>query len=136
MTQRPHRPTQADIDARYRQIIAWRDTGKTRVEIAALLRISRQRVQQLEQAARDQAAYSDAKKAALRYLDSCTETPLQTLDLDRRTLMALQRYGLRTIGDVLQCSDDELLEIRRVGNGNLQEIRAAIERAHTGVMAE
>jgi DNA-directed RNA polymerase alpha subunit len=131
-TPKQHSLPQADINARYHQIIQWRDAGKTRVEIAALLGITRQRVEQLERVARDQAAYHDAKKASLPPPTLFAETPLQAINIDRRTLLALQRYGLHTIEDVMQRSDAELLEIRRIGVGHLHEIRVAIEQARIG----
>lgn len=60
---------------------------------------------------------------------SIEKLPIEELQLSVRARHCLLRAGIVTIGDLMQYSDKELLEIRYLGYGTLNEIRDK-QRAH------
>jgi DNA-directed RNA polymerase subunit alpha len=59
-------------------------------------------------------------------------------DLNIRTLCSLERAGIRTLGDLISHSRDEVKKIRRLGVVSVAEIDAMLERYHLhyGMVAE
>ena len=51
------------------------------------------------------------------------QTPIERLQLSPRTHNCLKRARINTVGDVLQRSEKELLEIRNLGGKSLEELR-------------
>ena len=50
------------------------------------------------------------------------QTPIEKLELSRRTLNCLKRAHITKVGQVLEMSNDELLKIRNLGEKSLQEL--------------
>ncbi len=51
------------------------------------------------------------------------QTPIEKLQLSPRTHNCLKRARINTVGDVLQRSEKELLELRNLGGQSLEELR-------------
>ena len=54
------------------------------------------------------------------------ETPIEDLDLRTRTLNALRRAGVRTVGGLGRKTDADLLRLRGFGPGALAAVRAIV----------
>lgn len=52
-----------------------------------------------------------------------TSMEIDFLDLSTKTYNGLKRGGINTIGELLSCTDEELLNIRNFGKGCLEEIK-------------
>jgi DNA-directed RNA polymerase subunit alpha len=51
------------------------------------------------------------------------DTPIETLDLSPRAYNSLKRAGVGKVGEVLDMSEDELLNVRNFGRKSLDELR-------------
>jgi DNA-directed RNA polymerase alpha subunit len=70
---------------------------------------------------------------ARRVIDDCESTVVETqitfdtqlteLDLPSRVQNSLERAGIRTVRDVLNCSTEELLSTRNIGVEAIREVR-------------
>ena len=113
-------PTPEEVQARYRQVLAWREEGVNFVEIGRRLGVSNQRAHDLYRQA--QQWPRTTAPASVPHLTA--DMPLSALPLDPRAQTALERRGVRTVGGVAALSDEELLGIRRIGVGTVQRLRA------------
>jgi len=58
--------------------------------------------------------------------ESTSEHPLAMLNLSTRPHNALVRRGIRTIEQLLSLSEEQVLQVRNIGQGSLAEIRAKL----------
>jgi DNA-directed RNA polymerase subunit alpha len=56
-----------------------------------------------------------------------TQEPVEKLDLTVRTLNSLKRVGVHTVGDLLQYSVEDLMDIRNFGEKSVDEVKEKIE---------
>lgn len=68
----------------------------------------------------------EQKKAPVKRKIAVPKIPLTELELPSRVLAALEGTGLRTAGDVLKLTDEELLAIRGLGPKSLEQVRTAL----------
>ncbi len=61
-----------------------------------------------------------AEAAARPLVD--TERPVEQLDLSVRALNCLKREGVHTLGDLLECTMDDLMDIRNFGQKSVDEV--------------
>jgi DNA-directed RNA polymerase alpha subunit len=54
------------------------------------------------------------------------DTPIDTLRLTTRMREALRAEGLKTVGEIREKSDRQLLTIRDLGNGSIAQLRASL----------
>jgi DNA-directed RNA polymerase alpha subunit len=54
------------------------------------------------------------------------DTPIDTLRLTTRMREALRADGLKTVGEIREKSDRQLLTIRDLGNGSIAQLRASL----------
>jgi len=62
--------------------------------------------------------------------------PLDDLHLSRRARNCLVRNRVLTIGDLADCSERDLLDIRNFGLGSLAEVRRFLAEAGAGLSGE
>lgn len=51
------------------------------------------------------------------------DRPIEQLDLSVRSLNCLKREGIHTLGDLLECTIDDLMDIRNFGEKSVDEVR-------------
>ena len=56
------------------------------------------------------------------------EVVLEELHLPTRTVNALRKAGIKTLGDLADRSEDDLLRIRNLGEKSIREIIALLEK--------
>ena len=61
------------------------------------------------------------------------DTPIETLRLTTRMREALRAEGLKTVGEIREKSDRQLLTIRDLGNGSIAQLRASLGLASVRV---
>jgi DNA-directed RNA polymerase alpha subunit len=61
------------------------------------------------------------------------DTPIDTLRLTTRMREALRAEGLKTVGEIREKSDQQLLTIRDLGNGSIAQLRASLGLASVRV---
>jgi DNA-directed RNA polymerase subunit alpha len=54
-------------------------------------------------------------------------TPIEDLDLTVRSYNCLKREGVATVGDLVQKTEEDLLEIRNFGQKSIDEVKAKLE---------
>lgn len=59
---------------------------------------------------------------------SIDEIALEELHLPTRTINALRKAGIKTLGDLVDKKEDELLKIRNLGEKSIREIYALLEK--------
>ncbi|MFW6456985.1 MAG: DNA-directed RNA polymerase subunit alpha [Planctomycetota bacterium] len=59
--------------------------------------------------------------------ESTLSTPIEVLDLNARSQNCLEAEGLKTVGDVLEKSEEELLNVRNFGQVSLDDLREKLE---------
>jgi len=59
--------------------------------------------------------------------DEVLNTPVMELDLPTRTLNALTAANIKTIGDLIKFSKEEIRSIRNIGNKGMEEIEKALK---------
>jgi DNA-directed RNA polymerase subunit alpha len=75
--------------------------------------------------------YFDEKYNEMKYhLQKLFAQSLISFDLNIRTLCSLERSGVRTLGDLLQHSRDEVKQMRRLGVVSVAEIDTMLDRYH------
>lgn len=52
-----------------------------------------------------------------------TERPIEQLDLSVRALNCLKREGVHTLGELLECTEDDLMDIRNFGEKSVDEVK-------------
>lgn len=52
-----------------------------------------------------------------------TERPVEQLELSVRALNCLKREGVHTLGDLLECTEEDLLDIRNFGEKSVDEVK-------------
>jgi hypothetical protein len=114
---RPSRPIrQADLEAQYRQVLAWHAQGQSVSFIAATLGLPWERAyQRLRAAQRWQAQRAPVLSA---------QSPLIALRISETVQAALRRAGLQTLGEVYACPEADLLAIQGVTWAVLRALRA------------
>jgi DNA-directed RNA polymerase subunit alpha len=60
-------------------------------------------------------------------------TPIEDMDLTVRSYNCLKREGVTTIGELIQKSEDDLLEIRNFGQKSIDEVKAKLEDMGLGL---
>jgi DNA-directed RNA polymerase subunit alpha len=81
----------------------------------------------------------DEKYYEMKYhLRKLFSQSLVNFDLNIRTLCSLERSGIRTLGDLLKHSRNEVQHLRRLGVVSVAELDAMLERYHLhyGMVAE
>jgi DNA-directed RNA polymerase subunit alpha len=53
--------------------------------------------------------------------------PIEDMDLTVRSYNCLKREGVTTVGELVQKSEDDLLEIRNFGQKSIDEVKAKLE---------
>jgi large subunit ribosomal protein L21 len=66
------------------------------------------------------------EKTTVKRKTTVPQIPIAELELPARVLAALEGAGLRTAGDVLKLTDEELLAIRGLGPKSLEQVRTAL----------
>jgi len=56
-------------------------------------------------------------------------TPIEELNLQPRARHTLRREGIRTIGDVMRYSNNDLLDLRQFGDKSLADLKVALSAA-------
>ena len=64
------------------------------------------------------------------------DTPIDTLRLTTRMREALRAEGLKTVGEIREKSDRQLLTIRDLGNGSIAQLRASLGVASVRVVRQ
>lgn len=59
---------------------------------------------------------------------SADEVALEELHLPTRTINALRKAGIKTLGDLADMSEDDLLRVRNLGEKSIREIIALLEK--------
>jgi len=59
--------------------------------------------------------------------------PIEDMDLTVRSYNCLKREGVTTVGELLQKSEDDLLEIRNFGQKSIDEVKAKLEEMGLGL---
>ncbi len=73
----------------------------------------------------------DRKYNEMKYhLQKLFSQSLVGFDLNIRTLCSLERSGVKTLGDLLSHTRDEVRAMRRLGVRSVAEIDAMLERYH------
>jgi len=52
-----------------------------------------------------------------------SERPVEQLDLSVRALNCLKREGIHTLGELLECTEEDLMDIRNFGEKSVHEVR-------------
>ncbi len=60
-------------------------------------------------------------------------TPIEEMELTVRSYNCLKREGVATVGDLVQKSEDDLLEIRNFGQKSIDEVKAKLEDMGLGL---
>jgi DNA-directed RNA polymerase subunit alpha len=62
--------------------------------------------------------------------------PIEDMDLTVRSYNCLKREGVATVGDLVQKSEEDLLEIRNFGQKSIDEVKAKLEELGLGLREE
>ncbi len=65
--------------------------------------------------------------AAVDEVDSLMETPIEELDLSVRSYNCLKRQGVNTIGQLTECSEADLMNIRNFGAKSIEEVKDKLQ---------
>lgn len=65
--------------------------------------------------------------AAVDEADSLLETPIEELDLSVRSYNCLKRQGVNTIGQLTECSEADLMNIRNFGAKSIEEVKDKLQ---------
>ena len=66
-------------------------------------------------------------EAPVEEVPSQAAEPIEKLDLSVRTLNSLKRVGVHTVGDLLEYSVEDLMDIRNFGEKSVDEVKEKIE---------
>lgn len=108
--------TGAEIEARYRQVLAWDRKGVDYRHMAEKLCLGPYRVQKILVSARRWVASSSEHLTAT--------SPIEALRHRGDARAGLRRQGITTVGQVAALSDADLLRLRGIGPGVLAQLRA------------
>ncbi len=67
--------------------------------------------------------------------ESMLETPIEELDLSVRSYNCLKRQGVNTIGQLTECSEQDLLNIRNFGAKSIEEVKDKLQSMGLGLKA-
>jgi len=73
--------------------------------------------------------------AAVDESESALDTPIEELDLSVRSYNCLKRQGVNTIGQLMQCSEQDLLNIRNFGAKSIEEVKDKLQQVSLGLKA-
>ncbi len=65
--------------------------------------------------------------------DSVLDTPIEELDLSVRSYNCLKRQGVNTIGQLTECSEQDLLNIRNFGAKSIEEVKDKLQGMGLGL---
>ncbi|MCL2503172.1 MAG: DNA-directed RNA polymerase subunit alpha [Coriobacteriia bacterium] len=71
--------------------------------------------------------------AAVDESESALDTPIEELDLSVRSYNCLKRQGVNTIGQLMQCSEQDLLNIRNFGAKSIEEVKDKLQQVSLGL---
>lgn len=63
-------------------------------------------------------------------------TPIEDLDLTVRSYNCLKREGVTTVGELMEKSEEDLLEIRNFGQKSIDEVKAKLEEMGLGLRSK
>ncbi len=66
--------------------------------------------------------------AAVDESESVLDTPIEELDLSVRSYNCLKRQGVNTIGQLTECSEQDLLNIRNFGAKSIEEVKDKLQQ--------
>jgi DNA-directed RNA polymerase subunit alpha len=61
------------------------------------------------------------------------DTPIEELDLTVRSYNCLKRQGVNTIGQLTECSEADLLNIRNFGAKSIEEVKDKLQTMGLGL---
>jgi len=64
---------------------------------------------------------------------SVLDTPIEELDLSVRSYNCLKRQGVNTIGQLTECSENDLLNIRNFGAKSIEEVKDKLQQMGLGL---
>jgi DNA-directed RNA polymerase subunit alpha len=67
--------------------------------------------------------------------DGGLETPIEELDLTVRSYNCLKRHGINTIGQLAECTEADLLNIRNFGAKSIEEVKDKLQSRGYGLKA-
>jgi len=73
--------------------------------------------------------------AAVDEGESVLDTPIEELDLSVRSYNCLKRQGVNTIGQLTECSENDLLNIRNFGAKSIEEVKDKLQQMGLGLKA-
>lgn len=65
--------------------------------------------------------------------DSVLETPIEDLDLSVRSYNCLKRQGINTVGQLVECTEGDLLNIRNFGAKSIEEVKDKLQQMGLGL---
>lgn len=65
--------------------------------------------------------------------ESVLDTPIEELDLSVRSYNCLKRQGVNTIGQLTECSEQDLLNIRNFGAKSIEEVKDKLQGMNLGL---
>jgi DNA-directed RNA polymerase subunit alpha len=71
--------------------------------------------------------------AAVDEGESVLDTPIEELDLSVRSYNCLKRQGVNTIGQLNDCSENDLLNIRNFGAKSIEEVKDKLQQMGLGL---
>jgi DNA-directed RNA polymerase subunit alpha len=71
--------------------------------------------------------------AAVEEGESVLDTPIEELDLSVRSYNCLKRQGVNTIGQLNECSENDLLNIRNFGAKSIEEVKDKLQGMGLGL---
>jgi DNA-directed RNA polymerase subunit alpha len=71
--------------------------------------------------------------AAVDESESVLDTPIEELDLSVRSYNCLKRQGVNTIGQLTECSENDLLNIRNFGAKSIEEVKDKLQQMSLGL---
>jgi DNA-directed RNA polymerase subunit alpha len=71
--------------------------------------------------------------AAVDEGESVLDTPIEELDLSVRSYNCLKRQGVNTIGQLSECSENDLLNIRNFGAKSIEEVKDKLQQMGLGL---
>jgi DNA-directed RNA polymerase subunit alpha len=79
----------------------------------------------------EQATTPDAEEGIFKPVedekDGVLETPIEELDLSVRSYNCLKRQGVNTIGQLTECSEADLLNVRNFGAKSIEEVKDKLQ---------
>jgi DNA-directed RNA polymerase subunit alpha len=73
--------------------------------------------------------------ATLDESESALDTPIEELDLSVRSYNCLKRQGVNTIGQLTECTEADLLNIRNFGAKSIEEVKDKLQQMGLGLKA-